>query len=237
LENTKLSFKINEIKTTAEVITESLIELIHNVKLKPGQQLSQEKIAKMFGVSRVPVRDALQNIVNIGLAKRVPRKGIIVSPINIEVLKNLYDVRRLLEGHAVKLVIKNIRYDILKVLKRIIMEQNEAIKNDNKVEAKKLNEEFHSNLYCYSTTKNKILNDLIFYNRLRIIHAKNVSISNTIHEKKLVKNSPKNHKRIVSVIEKGDIVEAQQLIINIIKNSEKEVLINLDKMNFVESTN
>lgn len=235
LNNLNFSVKVNNIKTTAEVITESLIDMIHNVKLKPGQQLSQEGIAKMFGVSRVPVRDALQNIVNIGLAEKVPRKGIIVSPIDREILKNLYDVRRLLEGNAIQLVIMNRYPGIIEVLKNIILKQIKAMKEKDRSGAMQLNEGFHSNLYSFKTTKNKILNDLIFYNRLRITHAKNVSLCNGFYENNVIKNSPSNHQKIVDKIEKGSVNEAKELIIEIINQSEKKVFDNLNRMNFFKN--
>jgi len=235
LNNLNLSVKVNNIKTTAEVITESLIDMIHNVKLKPGQQLSQEEIAKMFGVSRVPVRDALQNIVNIGLAEKVPRKGIIVSPIDREILKNLYDVRRLLEGNAIQLVVMNRYPGIIEVLKNIILKQIKAMKKKDRSRAMQLNEGFHSNLYSIKTTKNKILNDLIFYNRLRITHAKNVSLANGFYENNVIKNSPSNHQKIVDKIEKGSVNEAKELIIEIINQSEKKVFDNLNRMNFFKN--
>ena len=54
-----LAHRIDAIQNTAEVIAQSLKEMIYEAELKPSQPLIQERIAEMFQVSRVPVRDAL----------------------------------------------------------------------------------------------------------------------------------------------------------------------------------
>ncbi len=70
-----LAHRINAIQNTAEVIAQSLKEMIYEAELKPGQPLIQERIAEMFQVSRVPVRDALQMLIGMGIAVNVPRRG------------------------------------------------------------------------------------------------------------------------------------------------------------------
>ena len=75
-----LAHRIDAIQNTAEVIAQSLKEMIYEAELKPGQPLIQERIAEMFQVSRVPVRDALQLLIAMGLAVNVPRRGVIVRP-------------------------------------------------------------------------------------------------------------------------------------------------------------
>ena len=67
-----LTERVNAIQSTAEVIANSLKEIIYGAEFKPGQQLVQETIARMFQVSRVPVRDALQILIKMGIAVNVP---------------------------------------------------------------------------------------------------------------------------------------------------------------------
>ncbi len=79
---TNLAHRIDAIQNTAEVIAQSLKEMIYEAELKPGQPLIQERIAEMFQVSRVPVRDALQMLIRMGIAVNVPRRGVIVRPLS-----------------------------------------------------------------------------------------------------------------------------------------------------------
>ncbi len=70
-----LARRIHAIQNTAEVIAQSLREMISEAELKPGQPLIQERIAEMFQVSRVPVRDALQLLIGMGVAVNIPRRA------------------------------------------------------------------------------------------------------------------------------------------------------------------
>ena len=66
----------------------------------PGKALSESVLARVYGSSRTPVREALSRLVDEGYVERVPRKGWMVSPITLMSIQNTFDVRRLLEGTA-----------------------------------------------------------------------------------------------------------------------------------------
>ena len=67
------------VKNLSDVIADRLGELIQTGSLRPGEHLVQTVLAEGFGVSRVAVRDALQELRRRGLAVNVPMKGTIVS--------------------------------------------------------------------------------------------------------------------------------------------------------------
>ena len=115
-----LSLKIDAIKTTSEVIAQSIKEMIFQAELKPGQQLVQESLARMFGVSRVPVRDALQILINMGIAVNVPRRGVIVRPFSRKLLDELFEIRKVLEGSAIHMVVKKITPNLNTILTNLI---------------------------------------------------------------------------------------------------------------------
>jgi DNA-binding GntR family transcriptional regulator len=123
-----LAHKVNAIKNTAEVIAHSLKQKIYEAELKPGQPLVQENIARMFGVSRVPVRDALQILVNVGIAISVPRRGIFVRPLSRKLLEELFAVRKILEGSAIEIVLQDITEELITMLREIVRKQKEALK-------------------------------------------------------------------------------------------------------------
>ena len=82
MDNLIWATRVNEIKNTNEVILQGLIEMIYEGKFKLGQKLVQEEIANIFNVSRVPVRDAFQILLEVKLAERVPRKGLIIAKLS-----------------------------------------------------------------------------------------------------------------------------------------------------------
>ncbi len=74
-----------------------LEELIVTLALPPGQVLSESGIAKHLGIGRTPVREALQQLAREGLVTIMPRRGVIVSEINVRNQLELLRVRRELE--------------------------------------------------------------------------------------------------------------------------------------------
>src|SRR5665648_307282 len=111
--------KVNEVKNVSDIIQDALIDDIYNGKYTPGESITQEGIAEKFGVSRFPVRDAIQKIIEQGLLKKKPRGGVIVNVFSKTYIENLYDTRKILEIASVKMVIKKISKEYIIKLKKI----------------------------------------------------------------------------------------------------------------------
>lgn len=74
-----------------------LEELIVTLKLAPGQVVSEAELSVMTGIGRTPIREALQRLARERLVTILPRRGIIVSEINVKRQLRLLEVRRELE--------------------------------------------------------------------------------------------------------------------------------------------
>ena len=88
----------------ASVIPEELAkllqdEIIHG-RLAPSARLTEEEVAKRYGVSRSPVREALRLLERDGLVLKAPRRGIWVAPLSVEDLNEVYSCRIALEAVA-----------------------------------------------------------------------------------------------------------------------------------------
>lgn len=77
--------------------------MIISRKLVPGQKIVQDKLAESLGISRTPLRSALQMLEGESLIESVPRKGVIVKEFNDEEIVEIYDCRMALEGTAMRL--------------------------------------------------------------------------------------------------------------------------------------
>jgi DNA-binding GntR family transcriptional regulator len=71
----------------------------------PGARLRQEELAELFGTSRIPVREALRALEYEGLVTSEPHRGFTVTALDMEDVEEVYDLRVLLEGEAVRLAI------------------------------------------------------------------------------------------------------------------------------------
>ena len=61
-----------------------LMDLIINIRLKPGQRVSEKEVAESLKASKTPVREALIKLEDTGLVSIVPKSGTYVAPISIE---------------------------------------------------------------------------------------------------------------------------------------------------------
>jgi DNA-binding GntR family transcriptional regulator len=73
-------------------------------ELSPSDKINEVKIAKDFGISRAPLREALRVLENEHLVVSVPRKGCFVTEVSIENLNDIYQVREMIECYAIDLL-------------------------------------------------------------------------------------------------------------------------------------
>ncbi len=71
--------------------------------LQPGQQIAQAQLADMYAVGTTPIREALQRLAHENLVSPVPRSGYVVSPITFVDIRELFELRAVLETSAVRM--------------------------------------------------------------------------------------------------------------------------------------
>ena len=93
--------------TLAEKIYYDIEEKIVKLEYKPGSFLTENFLEKNLRCGRTPIREAIQKLAREGLIKVIPRKGLLVTHIDINDQLNLIQVRRELEKLMAKLSAKN----------------------------------------------------------------------------------------------------------------------------------
>lgn len=83
-----------------EQVQDAILAEITSGKLPPGARIIQEQIAQELGVSRHPVQQALLVLRNLGVLIDAPGRGLQVAPLDPEHVRDMYDVRAVLEGLA-----------------------------------------------------------------------------------------------------------------------------------------
>lgn len=229
---TNLAHRINAIQNTAEVIAQSLKEMIYEAQLKPGQPLVQERIAEMFQVSRAPVRDALQMLISMGIAIHVPRRGVIVRPLTEKRLADLFEVRKVLEGAAIRMVLEDATPELPPRLADLIRQQAECLKAGDVQRYGRLDEVFHQ--IVYEGVGNLRLVELIRSNWEMIKQARSASIVEPRHGKVWMATSIRRHKRILAALMKRDEGMAAAIILENIESSKREIIACLREMGWIE---
>jgi DNA-binding GntR family transcriptional regulator len=88
--------------TAQQYAVEALRRLIVAGALRPGQRVNQEDIAEQVGLSLAPVREALRALEQEGQVVYRPRRGYFITELRVEDLQEIYALRKLLEGQAVR---------------------------------------------------------------------------------------------------------------------------------------
>jgi DNA-binding GntR family transcriptional regulator len=89
--------------TVAEEVYRALKRDVITLQHRPGASLTEQELATTYGSSRVPVREACRRLQQEGLLTAVPYKGYFVNHISLKDISDCFDLRLLLESHALKL--------------------------------------------------------------------------------------------------------------------------------------
>ncbi|MBT3165771.1 GntR family transcriptional regulator [Streptomyces sp. Vc74B-19] len=125
-------------------VYEALLELITTRALRPGQHLVESELAGHLGVSRQPVREALQRLNTEGWVDLRPAQGAFVHEPTEEEADQLLTVRTLLEAEAARLAASNADSEGVRSLEEILAQGLEAVEADDVDAAVALNARFHA---------------------------------------------------------------------------------------------
>jgi DNA-binding GntR family transcriptional regulator len=98
----KASPRFRRPPTAQEAVLAELRRAIVNGDLRPGEQVRQDALAEQYGVSRVPLREALKILEGEGQVIYRPHRGYFVATLDVDDLREVYRLRDLLESEAVR---------------------------------------------------------------------------------------------------------------------------------------
>lgn len=124
-----------------------VLEAIDVGVYRPGDRLVEVELAERFGVSRTPIREALQRLETQGLLSRDGR-SLIVSSLDHNQLAELYVVRAELEGLAARLAAKHASPEEVRVLRDMVAEDQALV--DNPSALSRANRRFHKQVHLAS---------------------------------------------------------------------------------------
>lgn len=108
-----------DIITTKHQIYKALRREIITGRKRPGERLAVNAIVAIFGTSVTPVRDALQMLSQEGLVAIKPRSGYFVIQVTLKELRDMFELREILETAAVELAARQITADQIKALRHV----------------------------------------------------------------------------------------------------------------------
>ena len=124
-------------------VLDRLREAILQGYFPAGSQLNQVKVAAQFGVSRGPVRAAINNLEKENLVKNIPHRGTFVTSLDRTTIQDLYHVRAILEGYAVRRAVECCTPEDVNKILHLIDEIQAAARRGETDEVVRLDFEIH----------------------------------------------------------------------------------------------
>jgi len=187
-----------------EKIIEHIYNAIINEEYVGGSQVKELRLSEKLGVSRAPIREALLELVSLGVLEQVARKGVFVKEITSKEIFDTYEAKGVLEGFlATEFALHASKNDIKQL--SLYVEQMSDPKNDKK-KVVKVGEKFHKLTIKYAKNS-KFLESLEKINKKsQLLFYKNWT---KMYSQKEVKE---RHKKIINAIKKRDKREIEETI-------------------------
>jgi len=145
--------------SSTELIVLAVTRAIVEHRLQPGAKLVEQKIGDRFGVSRTIVRQALIKLAQLKLVRLEPARGAFVSEPSIEEAREVFAVRRMVEGQMLRELVTKARPIDIKRLKAHLKAEREAVIRIDVATRTKLLFDFHVRLA--EVLGNQVLTDMI----------------------------------------------------------------------------
>lgn len=184
----------------SEVAYDSILEAFLDGKYQPGTRLREEALAESIGLSRTPVREALQRLRAEGLIGTSRGRGAVVLGRTDEEVSQIFELRAMLEGYAAREASERITERALDDLSELCAQMEKCLSAKGPIDATqiaRLNLSFHRQIYAaaHNSYLTRILDSLI---RLPII---TYSYRNYTHDQTM--RSFAHHRELVEALSRG----------------------------------
>lgn len=220
-----MSENLVESRTLADKVCEQIVTAIVVGDIPPGQKISEPELARTYGISRGPLREAMRRLEGLRLIERKPHVGARVVKLSIKELIEIYRVREALEGMACRMAAEFMTEQEIDALRTLLDEHERSVEQlDGRSYFQKEGDlDFHYRIVQGS--KNEKLLELLgsdLYHLVRMYRYQ-FSVSSSRPKRAL-----KEHRQIVDAIEARDPELAEMLMRRHISAARKNIEAKLD---------
>ncbi len=192
--------------TGSDLVFEQLFDQITKLELLPGTKISESEIAKAFGYSRQPVREAFTRLAGLNLLLVRPQRATVVRPFSRELIANARFVRSAIELEVVRAASADRDKSIDPKLKANMKAQADAISSDDADQFHELDYEFHQ-LLCHSANQ-AFAFDLIAANKAQVDRLCMLALTS----KEAMELLYEDHQHLLQAIMAGDTTDADKTL-------------------------
>jgi len=194
-------------------------------EFEPGEKINEEQIAKQTGVSRTPIREALCRLENENIVKMIPRRGAFVLKQSEDTIREVLEVREVMEGLVTRLatLLMNDR-TLLKLRK--CLEKIEPVPDAERYLMKYTQSDIQFHSILLEASQNRLLQNMMetVNTHLQIIRLRTVVLPGR------AKKTVDEHFEILKAIETGDAQQAEMLMRKHIESVRADAIQNIDRM-------
>ena len=214
----EMSAKVDELIPLRDVVFKKLRRAILLEELKAGERLTEIRLADRLGVSRTPIREAMRKLELEGLVVMVPRRGAVVAKISEKNLRDVLEIRRVLDMLCARLACERMSEEAKEKLNTACQDFEEAVKSGDLRDVAQKDVALH-NIIIEATgnlTLQQMLDNLAeqMY-RYRVKYLKDDSQYQTLS---------REHRAICKSIMSGDQETAVRLVKEHIDNQETAII-------------
>ncbi|MEM7802630.1 MAG: GntR family transcriptional regulator [Chloroflexota bacterium] len=208
-------------KLLRDAAYERLKDGLQNAELKPGDPLSEPRIAKALGISRTPIRAALQLLSQEGLLEVIPGRAILVATPSSKQMIEAIEIRLLIEPELIKLATPSISEADLAELVRLTACMEEAARAGERAEWSKHDTQWHA--LMHQACPNALLGELLSLTRNRLFKLNAVDTSSDDY----LLAGTLEHKAIVDAMLERDAEKVEALthshLLSLMKDTKKRL--------------
>ena len=212
-------------------------EAIITWKIKPGERLRQEIIARELGVSQLIIREVFARLGAEGLVSHEPYKGTLSAPNSPEDLEDLFDIRASLEGLAYELAANQLTSEKISQMRTLLPSTLFNPDDPTTLDiARKANREFHWIPIFASRRKHliRILNQV--WNAVDVYLVYNPELRNKLTRNDLLESTREdieNHTQLLEALENKDGTLARKISIKTIREASEYLQATINKKSIV----
>jgi len=174
--------------------------------LKPGEAITVSELADALGIGRTPVIQAVDRLMIDGLVGVMPRKGVVVSPVSLNQLLDITDVRLLNECRVARWAAERISDDQISEMRRNLGEMEKATEKRDMEQLITLDREFHR--LISTAAGNEIMTELLSNLHDRSARFWTLSLNIPDHNKRVCAQ----HRGIIEALAGHDPDEAEKAV-------------------------
>ncbi|WP_434777082.1 GntR family transcriptional regulator [Neisseria sp. Ec49-e6-T10] len=187
-------------------------------EFSPGQPLIEQDLINQLQLGRTPIHQAIHRLAQEGMLTILPRKGVLVTPISLNQIIDIIEVRVANEVLCASLAVEHATKEDIAQMNDIINQTEYYLSQQNTEELMKLDLQFHKAIS--TAAKNKILAELL--ERLHEMQARFWFI--TLSDQQHSENIYHEHLRILKAIKNRDLSEATNAIRAHINNFKHSII-------------